>query len=281
MKAVKLNTITPNPENPRHIRAEQFEKLINSIKSFPKMISLRPIVIDDNRVIVGGNMRYKALVALGYEEIPAEWVKQAKDFTPDELREFIIKDNVGFGEWDWDDLANNWDPEKLTEWGLEIPGFEITEEEPEEIIPDKKTHFSYSNVNRILTTKGVKYFCLYRNNGMDLEQLKENRDNVLPFVFPLFQHLQKNNIRKIALAPPGERSSKNGFHFITEVLNEVAKIYELEIKTPFVNRNNKITLDNEAEGCYICDDIVTRGNTIAKMDSLLPNNGIIILLSNH
>jgi ParB-like chromosome segregation protein Spo0J len=124
MKKIKLTTLKPNDRNPRAIRTEQFEKLVHSLNKFPKMMNLRPIVIDEAGVIVGGNMRYKALVALGFKEIPAEWVQMAKDFTPEELREFIIKDNVGFGEWDWDELANNWDPDKLNEWGLSLPGFE-------------------------------------------------------------------------------------------------------------------------------------------------------------
>jgi DNA modification methylase len=95
-------------------------------------MELRPIVVDENFIVQGGNMRLKALTELGYKELPNEWVKQAKDFTEDELKEFIIKDNVGFGEWDWDDLANNWDIEKLEDWGLDIPDFAVKELEAEE-----------------------------------------------------------------------------------------------------------------------------------------------------
>jgi DNA modification methylase len=104
------------------------------------MMELRPIVVDDNNVVQGGNMRLKALTELGYKEIPETWVKQAKDFTDEELKEFIIKDNVGFGEWDWDDLANNWDVEKLSEWGLDIPNFEpevLEAEEDDYEVPDE------------------------------------------------------------------------------------------------------------------------------------------------
>ena len=120
---MKLSKIKSNPNNPRIIKDDKFKKLCESIKALPKMMELRPIVVDDNFVVQGGNMRLKALNELGYKDIPDEWVKQAKDFNEDELKEFIIKDNVGFGEWDWSDLANNWDADKLEEWGLDIPGF--------------------------------------------------------------------------------------------------------------------------------------------------------------
>jgi DNA modification methylase len=123
---IKLSKIKNNPNNPRLIKDDKFKKLCESIKALPKMMELRPIVVDDNFVVQGGNMRLKALNELGYKEIPETWVKEAKDFSEDELKEFIIKDNVGFGEWDWDDLANNWDTEKLEEWGLDIPEFAIT-----------------------------------------------------------------------------------------------------------------------------------------------------------
>ena len=118
---IKISKIKSNPNNPRIIKDDKFKKLCKSISELPKMMELRPIVVDENFVVQGGNMRLKALTELGYKEIPDEWVKQAKDFSQDELKEFIIKDNVGFGEWDWDDLANNWDVEKLEDWGLDIP----------------------------------------------------------------------------------------------------------------------------------------------------------------
>lgn len=120
---IKLSKILPNPNNPRLIKDDRFKKLVNSIKEFPKMMELRPMVIDENFITLGGNMRLKALKELGYKEIPDEWVKQASDLTPEEARRFIIADNVGFGEHDWDTLANEWDAEQLSEWGLDIPDF--------------------------------------------------------------------------------------------------------------------------------------------------------------
>lgn len=121
--AIQLKDIKPNPNNPRIIKDDKFKKLVNSIKDFPKMMELRPMVTDENDIVLGGNMRLKALKELGYKEIPNEWVKKASDLTPDETRRFIIADNVGFGEHDWELLANSWDIEELQEWGLDIPDF--------------------------------------------------------------------------------------------------------------------------------------------------------------
>lgn len=118
---MKLSEIKPNPNNPRLIKDDKFAKLVKSIKDFPKMMDLRPIVVDNNNTILGGNMRYKALKELGYKEIPDTWVKRAEDLTEDEQRRFIAVDNVGFGEWDWDILANEWDSEELSEWGVDVP----------------------------------------------------------------------------------------------------------------------------------------------------------------
>ena len=120
---MKLSQIKSNPNNPRIIKDDKFKKLCNSIKALPKMMELRPIIVDDNFIVQGGNMRLKALNELGYKDIPDTWVKQAKDFSEKELKEFIIKDNVGFGEWEWDELANNWDAYELEDWGLDIPNF--------------------------------------------------------------------------------------------------------------------------------------------------------------
>jgi len=125
---MKLTEIKSNPNNPRVIKDHRFENLKKSITEFPKMMELRPIVINADNIILGGNMRFKALKDLGYKEVPDEWVKQASDLTEEETRRFIIADNVGFGEHDWDMLANDWDTQELEDWGLEGFPFEIEEE---------------------------------------------------------------------------------------------------------------------------------------------------------
>jgi DNA modification methylase len=117
---MKLSSIKPNPANPRTIKDESFKKLCNSIEQFPKMMALRPMVIDADGVILGGNMRFKALQHLGFKEVPEEWVKRADELTEDERRRFIIADNVSGGTWDVEDLAANWDRDELDSWGLEL-----------------------------------------------------------------------------------------------------------------------------------------------------------------
>ena len=121
---MNLNELKENSENPRFIRDDKFKKLVQSIKDFPKMMELRPIIIDNDNVILGGNMRFKALKELKYKEVPDMWIKQADTLTEDEKKRFIITDNVGFGEWDFDMLANNWDETELKEWGMDIPVFD-------------------------------------------------------------------------------------------------------------------------------------------------------------
>ena len=120
---MKLSEIKLNPNNPRVIKDERFEKLVKSIKDFPKMMELRPIVVNKDGIVLGGNMRLKALKELGYKEVPDEWIKRAEDLTEEEQRQFIIKDNVGFGEHDWEMLATEWNADELSEWGLEVPAF--------------------------------------------------------------------------------------------------------------------------------------------------------------
>jgi hypothetical protein len=113
-----ISAIKPNPNNPRVIKDDKFEKLVASIKEFPKMLEIRPIVVNDDMIVLGGNMRLKACKAAGLKEVP---VLKASDLTEDEQRQFIIKDNVSGGEWDWDMLANEWDVQQLEEWGLDVP----------------------------------------------------------------------------------------------------------------------------------------------------------------
>ncbi len=103
------------------IKDEKFKKLVKSIQEFPQMLEIRPIVVNEEMIVLGGNMRLKACQEAGLKEVH---IIKASDLTEEQQKEFIIKDNVGFGEWDWNDLANNWDSDKLEEWGLDIPGFE-------------------------------------------------------------------------------------------------------------------------------------------------------------
>jgi DNA modification methylase len=123
---VKITEVKNNPSNPRLIKDDKFKKLVKSIQDFPQMLKLRPIVVDENSIVLGGNMRLKACKEAGLKEV---YIVKAENFTEEQKQEFIVKDNVGFGEWDWDMLANEWDTDKLNEWGLDLPvDFSVAEE---------------------------------------------------------------------------------------------------------------------------------------------------------
>ena len=134
---VKISEIKANPNNPRLVKDDKFAKLVQSIKDFPKMLELRPIVVNDDMIVLGGNMRLKACKEAGLKEVP---IIKASDLTDEQQREFIIKDNLGYGEWDWNMIANEWDAEQLNEWGMDIPDFageEIEAVEDDYEIPEE------------------------------------------------------------------------------------------------------------------------------------------------
>ena len=126
---MKVSALKENPDNPRKIDPIKLEKLINSIHEFPAMMELRPIVVDAENTVLGGNMRLTAIRKLGMKEIPDTWVKRATDLTDEEKQRFIIADNVGFGDWDWQALQEGWDAKDLGEWGLDVPGFNVNPDE--------------------------------------------------------------------------------------------------------------------------------------------------------
>lgn len=125
MKKVAIGELKPNPNNPRIIKDDKFKKLVQSIKDLPEMAEVRPVVVNTDMVVLGGNMRLKAMREAGWKEVPIEVV----DWDEDKQRQFIIKDNVSGGEWDWEMLANQWDAEELSDWGLDLLGFDLNANE--------------------------------------------------------------------------------------------------------------------------------------------------------
>jgi len=117
MELVKISKVKGNESNPRYIKEDKFKKLVKSIKDFPEMLKLRPIVVNKNMTVLGGNMRLKACIEAGLKEV---YILKAEGLTEDQEKEFIVKDNLGFGEWDWDVLANEWNEVELKEWGLDV-----------------------------------------------------------------------------------------------------------------------------------------------------------------
>jgi ParB-like chromosome segregation protein Spo0J len=141
MKELDIKKIKPNPNNPRLIKDEKFKKLVKSLQEFPEMLEKRPLVcvtdVDGKVYPLGGNMRLKAAQELGMKELP---VTLADDWTQEQRQQFVIKDNIGYGEWDWDAIANEWDAEQLSEWGLDLPGF-APEKEIDDLSDTIKTEF--------------------------------------------------------------------------------------------------------------------------------------------
>lgn len=160
-RKVSIDKLKPNPGNPRIIKDDKFKKLVKSIKEFPEMLKLRPIVVDRDMVVLGGNMRLRALSEAGVKEVD---VIVAGNLTEDQKREFIIKDNVGFGEWDWDKIADEWEYQQLGEWGLDVPGFDLNsdfrEDQPYEFM--NKVTIEFDNIEEAtayfekVTKEGLK-----------------------------------------------------------------------------------------------------------------------------
>ena len=126
MQLINIQEVRPNENNPRFIKDYKFKKLVKSIKEFPEMLKLRPIVVNSDMVVLGGNMRLKACKEAGLKEV---YILVADELTQEQEREFIVKDNVGFGEWDWDILANDWNGQQVSDWGLTVVPFEDSVEE--------------------------------------------------------------------------------------------------------------------------------------------------------
>ena len=148
---VKLYKIKGNPNNPRIIKNDKFKKLVKSIQEFPEMLKLRPIVVDEDFMVLGGNMRLKASKDAGLKEV---WIEVAEGLTEEQKKEFIVKDNVGFGEWEWDMLANEWDSVQLAEWGLDVWKNKDDLEEPlfDELTEENKNKpsvikITFANIN--------------------------------------------------------------------------------------------------------------------------------------
>jgi hypothetical protein len=171
MTIVKITEVKTNPDNPRLIRDDKFDKLVKSIQDFPQMLELRPIIVNNDMVVLGGNMRLKACQAAGLKEIP---IIIADQLTEEQQNEFIVKDNVGFGEWDWDVLANAWDVDELASWGVEFPF--IDEDLDTTNFKDKLSSYDDSNCLYPLVPKydeKHELFIIVSDNEVDSNWLRE------------------------------------------------------------------------------------------------------------
>ena len=188
MELVKISKVKQNENNPRFIKDHKFKKLVQSVKDFPEMLKLRPIVVNKDMVVLGGNMRLKACKEAGLKEV---YILKADELTEQQQREFIVKDNVGFGEWDWDILANEWDNQQLKEWGMDIW-------QPEEDISNNKDYTINSldeKLNRFLDAKIKNITIPFENEEFDgiverLEQLllKYNCEDYRALIYKILEN---------------------------------------------------------------------------------------------
>jgi len=165
---MKLADLTPNPDNPRNIKPEKLDKLAQSIKDFPKMMVKRPIVYDENKIIIGGNMRYKAIEKLGMTEIPDEWTSDASDFTPEERQRFIMQDNAEMGEHDWDMVANQYELEDLDAWGIDVPYADVADEVEEDEAPEVSSEPPVSQLGSIYQLGRHRVMCGDSTNDLPI-----------------------------------------------------------------------------------------------------------------
>lgn len=140
IEAYDINEVKPNPSNPRIIKDSKFEQLVKSIREFPDMTMVRPLIINQENMILGGNQRYMAMKELGFTTVPCQKV----DWSEERQQEFLIKDNLNFGEWNWDDLANDFAQEDLQDWGLDLPKMTEVEEDTEPTIETENITLEYT-----------------------------------------------------------------------------------------------------------------------------------------
>lgn len=173
--------IQVNPTNPRFIKDDKFKKLCQSIKEFPKMLELRPIIVDSTGLILGGNMRFRAITQLGLE-LKDEWFKEASSLTDEEKRRFIVEDNVGFGEWDWDKLSAEFEKEELEDWGLDIDKWkedEVIEDEVPEV-----TENPVSKLGEVYQLGRHRIMCGDSTKIEDVEKLMDGKKADMVFTDP-------------------------------------------------------------------------------------------------
>ena len=167
MQKIKISKLKLHPDNPRLIRDDKFAKLVRSLTDFPQMADVRPIVVNQDMVILGGNMRLRAMKEAGWKEAPVVVV----DWDEARQKEFVIKDNVGFGEWDWDEIANNWDDLPLDEWGLDKPFGEDEKEIP--FVDEEKEISEEFRKGDVIELAGIHRIIIGANNPDTIQKLMD------------------------------------------------------------------------------------------------------------
>ena len=195
---ISISKVKGNPNNPRIIKNDKFKKLVKSIKEFPEMLKLRPIVVDEGMMVLGGNMRLKASKDAGLKEV---WIEVAEGLTEEQKKEFIVKDNVGFGEWEWDMLANEWDSVQLAEWGLDVWENQDDKEPEAGLIEDDEIpEVKESKVKRgdIWQLGEHRVMCGDSTSSDDVAKLMDKKEVDVLVTDPPYGMSFKSNHRKVA-----------------------------------------------------------------------------------
>ena len=256
---VKIGKIKNNPNNPRLIKDDKFKKLVKSIKEFPEMLEIRPIVVDKDNIVLGGNMRLRACQEAGLKEV---YILQADKLTEKQQREFIIKDNVGFGEWDWDDLANEWDVDELEDWGLDLPVDLSVQELEQEVHSKLQETFLVPPFSILDTRQGYwqerkKYWKqLINDNGESREnalseaKLMSGINNGVSILDPLIAEI---SVKWFGIEKGNTFDCFAGdsvFGYVSSYLGN--NFTGIELRKEQADLNNKRVKGFKAE--YICDD---------------------------
>ena len=189
IQRIKISDVKTNPNNPRVIKKDKFKKLVKSIKEFPQMLDIRPIVVNSEMVVLGGNMRLSACKEAGLKTVS---IIKAEDLTPEQQDEFIIKDNSNFGVWDWDMLANNWDTDTLNEYGIDVPQWSESEDKFDSEIEDTGEYdyptdeMESSHVRMVQLYLNTTTEPIFRENELKLRN-KLGTDNMTDTVFKLLE----------------------------------------------------------------------------------------------
>ena len=194
MEKVDIKQVRSNPDNPRVIKDYKFKKLVKSIKEFPQMLELRPIVVNKEMIVLGGNMRLRACEAAGLKEVPVIF---ADNLTPEQEIEFVVKDNSSFGEWDWDVLANQWNIDNLKDWGLDIPKWEDTEDFDSDVVDTGDYDFPEeavegSHVKMVQLFLSTETEPLFKKWELELRKLFDT-DNLTDTVYEAMKKLYEDN----------------------------------------------------------------------------------------
>ncbi len=172
MQKIKISKLKLHPDNPRFIKDDKFKKLVKSLTDFPQMADVRPLVVNQDMVILGGNMRLRAMKEAGWKEAPVLIV----DWNEDRQKEFVIKDNVGFGEWDWDDVANNWDDLPLDEWGLDKPAPEFEEEKEIPFVDEEREINEEFRKGDVIELGGIHRIIVGANTEETVQKLMDGME---------------------------------------------------------------------------------------------------------